>query len=124
MKITTNGCAETKDDLNLSTFYACGIATVHSNGEDWEADSTFTMLEDGAFDLPYVVKSGETFNVIWADTTPDLFLFQPQTQTHIFIPLDAEFFEKYKAAWDESHVFGIDVLVWNGEAHRPLVEIE
>ena len=124
MKITTNGCAETKEELEQSTFYACGIATVHSGGEDWTAESTYTMEEDGAFDVPYVVKSGETFNVIWTDVTPNTYLFQPQTATHIFLPLDLDFFNEYKLMWDATKKVGMDVLVWNEESKRPLVTIE
>lgn len=124
MKITTNGCAETKAELEQGTFYACGIATVHSDGQDWVADATFTMEADGAYDTPYTVKSGETFNVMWSDATPDVLLFQPQTATHIFLPLDFDFFHEYTAIWDHTEKLGIDVLVWNDEANRPLVTIE
>lgn len=124
MKITTNGCAETKEELEQSTFYACGIATVHSDGKDWIADSTYTMKADGAFDIPYTVKSGETFNVIWTDSTPTTYLFQPQTATHIFLPLDFDFFNEYKEIWDHTSKMGIDVLVWNDPTTRPLVTIE
>lgn len=111
-------------------FFACGIATVHSAGEDWTCESTFTVLAEDVVDIPYVVKSGETFNVMQSVSTPDVYAFQPQTATNVLIPLSVEYLEQYKGIWAATSLnpkgpqVGIDVLVWYPEDNRPLVDVE
>lgn len=119
-----------QEELNSTAFYACGIVTIHSDGESWEVDETFTIEEEGAFALPYTVNSGETFNVMWNAASPTVFMFQPQTATNVLIPFEDTFVEEYKQMWADLNgkpnvpQVGFDVLVWNDPANRPLVTIE
>lgn len=119
-----------QEELSNTAFYACGIVTIHSDGESWDVDETLTIEEEGAFALPYTVKSGETFNVMWNAASPTVFMFQPQTATNVLIPFEDTFVEEYKEMWvtlnGKPNVpqVGFDVLVWHPIDKRPLVEIE
>lgn len=119
-----------QEELSRVPFHACGIVTIHSDGVSWEVDETFTIEEDGAYGLPYEVKSGETFNVMWTEASPTVFMFQPQTATNVLIPFEDTFVEEYKEMWAALNgkpgvpQVGMDVLVWHPTDKRPLVDIE
>lgn len=100
-----------------------GKVALHTDGNASYPTDTVRFVEGGIDESPYQSVSGEVFNVLYSDSSPEIYFLQPQMSDDILIPLNKTFVEEFRALWKETGKIGMDLLYLSDAADQSEVEV-